>query len=301
MNGLYDWGWLRADLGVTMPPSDQLEEVGALAALVDENQLKYSLDAHLPAPRFARQGHRAAGGGVQGRRLQDQQEDPARSPTSGNCRRAMSAPTPRPMRCERSKLSEKLMPIIEREGTRDGLSARSRPDADGASRCAARGIRIDQDAAEQGRDEFLGKRDAALKELSDQHGAPVSMDEINGRKWKAKTFERYGIISPRKTPKGKPSFSAGNSGWMGGHEHWLPRLIALANKYHDRAATFIQGHILDHIVNGRIYGEIHRSKPEEGGTKSLRFSVSNPPLQQMPIARRGDRPADPQRVPAGRR
>ena len=45
MNGLYDWGWLRTDGGVLMPPSNRLEEVGALAAMVDENQLSYSLDA----------------------------------------------------------------------------------------------------------------------------------------------------------------------------------------------------------------------------------------------------------------
>ena len=44
-NGLYDWGWLRADLGIAMPPSDQLEEIGALATLIDENQFRYGLDA----------------------------------------------------------------------------------------------------------------------------------------------------------------------------------------------------------------------------------------------------------------
>ncbi len=44
-NGLYDWGWLRADLGIAMPPSDQLEEIGALATLIDENRFNYSLDA----------------------------------------------------------------------------------------------------------------------------------------------------------------------------------------------------------------------------------------------------------------
>ena len=38
-NGLYDWGWLGADLGVAMPPSDQLEEIGALVTLIDENRL----------------------------------------------------------------------------------------------------------------------------------------------------------------------------------------------------------------------------------------------------------------------
>src|SRR6516162_8395746 len=35
-NGLYDWGWLRADAGIVMPPSEQLEETQAAATLVDE-------------------------------------------------------------------------------------------------------------------------------------------------------------------------------------------------------------------------------------------------------------------------
>ena len=45
MNGGFDWAWLGADLGVAMPPSDQLDEIGALATLVDENQRSYSLDS----------------------------------------------------------------------------------------------------------------------------------------------------------------------------------------------------------------------------------------------------------------
>jgi hypothetical protein len=44
-NGLYDWGWLRADMGLPMPLSDRLEEIGALATMVDENRYQYSLDA----------------------------------------------------------------------------------------------------------------------------------------------------------------------------------------------------------------------------------------------------------------
>ena len=146
-----------------------------------------------------------------------------------------------------------------------------------------RGIRIDQDAAEQARDLLLGKRDATLKELSDQHGALIGMDEINSSEWKIATFDRYGIISPHTTPTGKPSFAAGKSGWMGSHEHWLPRLIAVANKYDAAACKFLQGHIIDHIVNGRIHAEIHQFRSEDGGAKSLRFSYSDPPLQQMPI------------------
>ena len=44
-NGIYDLGWLRAEGGVVMPPSDRLEEIGALATMIDENQFSYSLDA----------------------------------------------------------------------------------------------------------------------------------------------------------------------------------------------------------------------------------------------------------------
>jgi hypothetical protein len=44
-NGLYDWGWLRSDGGILMPPSERLEEIGALATIIDENRYSYSLDA----------------------------------------------------------------------------------------------------------------------------------------------------------------------------------------------------------------------------------------------------------------
>src|SRR5215831_6598321 len=44
-NGLYDFGWLRADFGIEMPLSERLEEIGALATIVDENRYKYGLDA----------------------------------------------------------------------------------------------------------------------------------------------------------------------------------------------------------------------------------------------------------------
>ena len=60
-----------------MPPSDQLEEIGALATLIDENQFNYSLDAlcdwrGLPGKDTAllEEAIKAAG-------FQDQQEEPA--------------------------------------------------------------------------------------------------------------------------------------------------------------------------------------------------------------------------------
>jgi hypothetical protein len=108
------------------------------------------------------------------------------------------------------------------------------------------------------------------------------MDEIGGPKWKAQTFDKHGIAYPR-TAKGNPSFRGGNTGWMVTDPHWLPQLIAKATKYNTAASRFLEGHILDHIINGRVYSDIHPHRSDDGsGTCSLRFSYSDPPLQQMP-------------------
>ena len=56
LNGVYDWGWLHADGNIAMPPSDRLEEIGALATMVNENLFRYSLDALCENVRSARQG-----------------------------------------------------------------------------------------------------------------------------------------------------------------------------------------------------------------------------------------------------
>ena len=144
-----------------------------------------------------------------------------------------------------------------------------------------RGIRIDQSAAERARDYCLRKRDAALAELSDQLGSTVSMNEIASPRWKAETFDAHRITYPR-TEKGNPSFKAGKLGWMATHPHWLPQLIATASKYEKAGSTFLETHILDHLIGGRVYAEINPHRSEEGGTRSFRFSYSSPPLQQMP-------------------
>src|SRR5262249_25965440 len=87
-------------------------------------------------------------------------------------------------------LYENLNPILDQEGTRAAywLDVDLLPMVLEMRR---RGIRIDQSAAEQGRDYCLQKRDRALTELSDQLGTPVSMHEIASPKWKARTFDAH--------------------------------------------------------------------------------------------------------------
>jgi Mesyanzhinovviridae DNA polymerase len=281
LNGLYDFGWLRADLGVAMPPSEQLEEVGALATMVDENLFKYSLDAlcktyGLPGKNDAllRQAVEAAGFVSKRKEKVNIREHIWRLPAR------VVGPYGESDAINTLALFETLNPVLDQEGTRDAY----RLEADLVPmvlEMRRRGICIDQDAAEQARDLLLGKRDAALAEISSQLGTAISMDEINRTGWKAQVFDAHGIAYPR-TAKGNPSFSAGKLGWMAKHEHWLPQLIATASKYDAAAVKFLEGHILNHIVNGRIHAEIHPFRADDGGARSSRFSYSNPPLQQMP-------------------
>src|SRR5262249_13384394 len=177
-------------------------------------------------------------------------------------------------------LFESLDPILDREGTRDAyrLEVDLLPMVHAMRR---RGIRVDISAAEQARDLLLRKRDAVLAQISEKLDASVGMDEINGRKWLISTFNRFRIKYPL-TDKGNPSFKRGKRGWMQHSEHWLPPLIAAADQLDQYGDNFLQTQILGHIENGRVYGEIHPHRSDYGGTRSLRFSYSHPPLQQMP-------------------
>jgi DNA polymerase I-like protein with 3'-5' exonuclease and polymerase domains len=278
-NGLYDWGWLRTEANIKMPPSERLEEVLALATLVDENLFNYKLDTlcgwrGLPGKDETLLREAATAAGFKISKKTPLQSFIHQLPARYVGRYPEQDPTSTLL------LSENLKPILNKEGTREAyrLEIDLLPMVHEMRR---RGIRVDQSAAEQARDECLQKRDTTLAELSKQLGSQVSMAEIASSKWKERTFDAYGIDYPR-TAKGNPSFKAGKLGWMATHPHWLPQLIAKTNKYHFAGSTFLQGHILEHLIGDRIYGEINPHRSEEGGTKSFRFSYADPPLQQMP-------------------
>ena len=95
------------------------------------------------------------------------------------------------------------------------LSARSRPAADGAGDAPARHPHRSGRRRAGARSAAAETRCRAGRAFGTARRA-VSMDEINGRKWKEQTFDKYGISYPR-TAKGNPSFAAGKSGWMAKH------------------------------------------------------------------------------------
>jgi DNA polymerase I-like protein with 3'-5' exonuclease and polymerase domains len=277
-NGLYDWGWLHADAGIVMPPSDRLEEIGALATMVDENLRRYSLETlcawrGLPGKdeTLLKQAAIAAGFPKRAKVQSFIWQLPAR----------VVGPYAETDAVRTLELFENLNPILDQENTRGAyrLEVDLLPMVHEMRR---RGIRIDIPAAERARDLLLSKRDAALAELSEKLGINVSMDELNRNAWRAAVFDQH-KIAYLKTEKGNPSFTAGNSGWMPKHPHWLPRLIVKADKLHNYGETFLGTYILGHTINERVFAEIHPHRGDDGsGTRSLRFSYSSPPLQLMP-------------------
>jgi hypothetical protein len=254
MNGGYDWGWIRSEAGIVMPPSDRLDEIGALATMVDENLFRYSLDAlcaqyGLPGKdeTLLRQAVEAAGF-AKGRKKVNVQEHIWQLPAR------YVGPYAETDAVRTFEVYEVLRPTLDVEGTYEAY----RLEVDllpMVVEMRLRGIRIDQDAAEQARDLLLAKRDATLEEISVLLGTPISMAEIAGKKWKVKTFDALGITYPR-TEKDNPSFKAGTLGWMDKSEHLLPRLIVKANKAHNAATNFLETDILGHMVNGRIHAGI---------------------------------------------
>jgi DNA polymerase I-like protein with 3'-5' exonuclease and polymerase domains len=281
-NGLYDWGWLWADLGIEMPGAGRLEEIDALATMVDENRLKYSLDALCAWRGFPGKDETLLLEGCAALGLIPPRKRKSFKPQSVLWQlparfAGLYAETDA---IRTLQLFESLDPVLEQEGTRNAY----RLECDllpMVHRMRRRGIRIDIGAAEQVRNLLLSKRDAVLAQISEKLGANTGMDEINGRKWLITTFDRFGIEYPR-TEKGNPSFKRGKRGWMQHSQHWLPPLVAAADQLDQYGDNFLQKQIIDHIENGRVYGEIHPHRSDYGGTRSLRFSYSHPPLQQMP-------------------
>jgi DNA polymerase I-like protein with 3'-5' exonuclease and polymerase domains len=280
-NGLYDWGWLRTEADIRMPAGERIEELGALATLVDENRYRYSLDALCEWRGLPGKDETALREGcvaldlITNKRKKFKPQNylwqlPAR----------YVGPYAEGDTTKTLQVFEDLNPILDREKTRGAyrLECALLPMVLAMRR---RGIRIDVAAAERVQAQLIARRDAVLTDISSKLGISVSMAELARNKWLADTFDREGIAYPR-TEKGNPSFTGGQKGWMDRHAHWLPQLICEANKYNMIGVNFVGKYILDYTVNGRVHAEIHPHRSENNGTKSFRFSYSDPPLQLMP-------------------
>lgn len=145
----------------------------------------------------------------------------------------------------------------------------------------AKGAPIDVPKAEQIYDE-LGKRaDAIADQLQTIAGQPVN--PAAGESMKS-AFTRLGLPLPevkdKKTGKTRVSFAADV---LEDIDHPLAHKVVEHRQLLKVRNTFIKSYLLDKNVNGRVHCTFHPLKGEGGGTRSGRFSSSDPNLQNIPI------------------
>ncbi len=152
-----------------------------------------------------------------------------------------------------------------------------------------RGVGIDTDHAERLLKELEESYKTTMSRIKDASGINIevwSSDSIS------KLFDKLGISYPRTEKRisdmesayikriGAPSF---RKEWLLSHPHPVAQLVNNARHMDKFRGTFVQGYLLEGSVNGRIHGQFHPLRSEQGGTVSGRFSSSNPNLQNIPV------------------
>jgi DNA polymerase I-like protein with 3'-5' exonuclease and polymerase domains len=273
----HDVGWLKAEWGLESPV--HLDDTEGMAAIIDENRLKYNLD-DLCAWR-----------GIVGKDETLLNEAAAAfgvDPKSGMHRlpARFVGPYAEQDAAATLALAKSLDPVLDQEGTRPAYELEMDL-VPMVREMRARGIRVDLDAAEKARATLLDLRNAVFKDLISRLDERVGMEEIGRTSWLEKVFTKQKISFPRTAPtrnfpNGQPSFRSGSLGWMDSHPHWLPQLIVKADRYNNAAEKFVKNFILDYAHKGRLHASINQYRGEEGGARTSRFSYSDPALQQMP-------------------
>lgn len=143
------------------------------------------------------------------------------------------------------------------------------------------GVRVDLNKAEKIREDLLGREVTLNKQLKDLVGFEVN---VNANDSLAAAFNEFGLSYKRTAPsqnfpEGKPSFT---KQFLEGVEHPLADIIREIRRCEKLRGTFIESYILDANVDGFVYGSFNQLRGEGGGTRSGRFSASNPNLQNIP-------------------
>jgi len=144
------------------------------------------------------------------------------------------------------------------------------------------GVRVNSDRAFELEDNVKALLKSKVQQLNTLAGFELnynSSDQIG------KVCDRHGIEYPRTEKTKKPSFT---KEWLAANSDRDPlfNLILSCRKYNKALGTFIESQILNQIVDSdgseRIFPQFHPSKGGVGGTVTGRFSASNPNLQFIP-------------------
>lgn len=141
------------------------------------------------------------------------------------------------------------------------------------------GVRVDIDRATQVKDLIAANVRGLVDQLKQMVGHEVNP---NASESIQKAFTSLGIPIPTKVnDKGNvvPCFDKDTLARV---EHPVGELILTIRKRDKIRSTFIESYILDSHVNGKVFCSFHPLRSDRGGTRSGRFSSSNPNYQNVP-------------------
>jgi DNA polymerase I-like protein with 3'-5' exonuclease and polymerase domains len=143
------------------------------------------------------------------------------------------------------------------------------------------GVSVDVAKAERLRDTLTARAAEVQGRLNELVGWPL---DIGKKDQLAKAFDQFGIrysmTAPSASyPNGQPSFT---KSYLEKLNHPIGEHIREIRKCEKLKGTFVESYILDSNVNGKVYGQFHQLRGDEGGTRSGRFSSSTPNLQNLP-------------------
>ncbi len=172
------------------------------------------------------------------------------------------------------RLMDKLYPLIVKEGLLEVFNMEC-----GLMRLMLdmryAGVSVDIDATVQARETLLEQEQLHMAKLKHLVGFEPN---VNAGADLAMAFDKIGLKYPR-TLKGSPSF---RKEFLEGVNHPVGALVREVRKCQKTVGTFIDSYILDSHINGKVYGQFHLLRGDEGGTRSGRFSSSTPNLQNIP-------------------
>lgn len=138
------------------------------------------------------------------------------------------------------------------------------------------GASVNVAEAERVRDLIRGEQ----KELQANLRALTGVDvNVNAAQSIARAFDAIGLNYPRTAKGGKPSFK---KEFLEALDHPVGKLIRDIRARDKLVSTFIESYILERSVGGKIFCSFHPLRGDDGGTRSGRFSSSDPNLQNIP-------------------
>jgi len=140
-----------------------------------------------------------------------------------------------------------------------------------------RGVRVDLERAEAVDVQLTKSIHKSQLELDTLAGTEIN---TNAAASIALAFDKHNLSYFLTKKSKKPSFTAA---FLEEVNHPIAKLVMEVRHGRKLRDTFIRSYIMDAEVGGRIHGQFHPTRNEGYGTRSGRFSSSNPNLQNIPI------------------